>query len=189
MKLCANDSITESPSTATRTHTGAAKQGKSGHVKARDFLIKQVKLCPAGLEERIDCYKKTCKSIRRYVQYKSLTEIRVDDLDYRKYSVDASRSSLNRLDKAFKNSFRHFENGEAPSQYTESLWQLYRGSPAIMLLSRPKPVLDCNSRVEPESEIYTLPRIFYNYTQSRIIATYTFARIKFVIYLVHHNPI
>ena len=106
MKLGANDSIQESPTTITLTHTRTAKLSKSGHVEVRDFLFRQRKLCNAGLEDRIDCYKKTGNSISLYDQYKFLTEILADDPDYRKYSVDASRSCLNRFDKAFKNFFR-----------------------------------------------------------------------------------
>ena len=113
MKRGDNDSVIGSATNITRTHVRAAKLSKSGHVEVRDFLIKQRKLYNAGLEERIDCYKKTGKSISLYDQCKSLTEIRADDPDYRKYSANASCSSLNRLDKAFKIFLSRVEDGEA----------------------------------------------------------------------------
>ena len=113
MKLGANDSKIESPTTTTRTHTRTAKLSKSGHVEVRDFLIKQRKLYNAGLEERIDCYQKTGNSIGPYDQYNSLTEIRADDPDCRNYSASVLRFSLNRLDKAFKNFLSGVKDGEA----------------------------------------------------------------------------
>ena len=93
MKLGANDSERESPTIITQTHKRTAELSWSGRVSLRDFLIKQEKLYSAGMEERIDCYKKAGKSISRYDQYKSLTEIWADDPDFRKYSATASRST------------------------------------------------------------------------------------------------
>ena len=75
MKLGDNDPIIESPTTITRTQTRAAQLRKGGHVKVRNFLIKQRKLYNTALEERIDCYKNTGNSIGTYDQYKSLTEL------------------------------------------------------------------------------------------------------------------
>ena len=104
MQLNDHNAVTES--TVTRTYNQTASLSKSGHVKLSDFLIEQQKLFNAGLEERIECYKKTGKSISLYDPYKSLTEIRADDPDIRQYSLPALRSCLNRLDKAFQNFFR-----------------------------------------------------------------------------------
>ena len=112
MKLCANDSIAESATTITRTYTRTAKLSKRGHENVCDFLFKIRRLYNAALQERIDCYKKTGKSISLYDQYKSLTEIRADDPDYSKYSTSALRSILNRLDRAFKSFFRRVKEGK-----------------------------------------------------------------------------
>ena len=122
MKLGANDSKLESPTTITRTHTRTAKLSKSGHVKVRDFLIKQGKLYKAELEERIDCYKKTGNSISLYDQCKSLTEVRADDPDYGEYSVHALRSCLLRLDKSFKNFFNMTKSHKLARSTLERGW-------------------------------------------------------------------
>ena len=100
------------PTIVTRTYTRTASLSKRGHETLQDFLIKQQKLFNAALQERIDCYRKTGKSISLYDQYKSLTAIRSDDPDYCKYSLHATRSCLNRLDEAFKSFFRRVKEGK-----------------------------------------------------------------------------
>ena len=100
------------PTIVTRTHTRTAKLSKRGHEQLNDFLFKQQKLYNAALQERVDCYRKTGKSISLYDQYKSLTEVRADDPDIRQYSLRALRSCLNRLDEAFKSFFRRVKEGK-----------------------------------------------------------------------------
>ena len=50
----------------------------------------------AALQERIECYEKTGRSIGPYDQYKRLTVIRSDDPAYRELPVVLMRSALTR---------------------------------------------------------------------------------------------
>lgn len=56
----------------------------------------------AALQERIDCYRKTGKSISYNDQQASLTQIRADHPEYKAIPVYITRMTLRRLDKAFK---------------------------------------------------------------------------------------
>ena len=90
-----------------------------------DILLRQVTdLWNAGLQERMECYRKTGASIGKYAQYKPLTIIRTDDEAFRQFPVEAQgsprkpkeaqRTPLSRLDKAFRAFFRRVKAGEKP---------------------------------------------------------------------------
>ena len=80
-----------------------------------DALFRQLTdLWNAALQERTECFRKTGESIQKYDQYKSLTVIRSDDECFRQFPVEAQRTPLNRLDKAFKAFFRRVKAGEKP---------------------------------------------------------------------------
>ena len=78
------------------------------------MLCQWTDLWNAALEERIECYRKTGESISFYDQCKSLTVIRANDESFRQFTVEAQRTPLNRLDKAFKAFFRRVKAGEKP---------------------------------------------------------------------------
>ena len=59
----------------------------------------------AALEERISAWQKTGKSITRFDQTKSLTQIRADDANFSKYAVTMLRTPLVQVDEAFKGFF------------------------------------------------------------------------------------
>ena len=59
-----------------RTYSYKAKLSSGTHERISEFLEQQRQLYNVALQERIDCYKKTGKSISNYDQYKSLTKIR-----------------------------------------------------------------------------------------------------------------
>ncbi len=68
----------------------------------------------AALQERIDCYRKTGKSISYNDQQASLTQIRADHPEYKAIPVYITRMTLRRLDKAFKAFFERVKKGQAP---------------------------------------------------------------------------
>lgn len=90
-----------------RTFKYRTKLAKATHASLDDFLEQQRLLYNAALQERIDCYAKTGKSISFSDQCKSLTEIRREDVWFSQYHVGSQRSALNRLDKAYKRFFAH----------------------------------------------------------------------------------
>jgi len=69
----------------------------------------------AALQERIECYRKTGKTITLYDQNKSLTEIRQDkDCACAWMSVTMQRGALARVNKALKGFFRRVKAGQTP---------------------------------------------------------------------------
>lgn len=68
----------------------------------------------AALQERIDCYRKTGRSIAYNDQQASLTQIRADHPEYRSIPVYITRMTLRRLDKAFKSFFDRVKKGQTP---------------------------------------------------------------------------
>jgi len=94
-----------------RTYSYKALLSTPTHANLDKFLEQQRQLYNAGLQERIDCYKKTGVGISAYDQYKSLTEIRRDDPEFSDFHVSCQRSALLRLDKAYKH---FFSRGDFP---------------------------------------------------------------------------
>ncbi|MYA88679.1 MAG: IS200/IS605 family element transposase accessory protein TnpB [Boseongicola sp. SB0662_bin_57] len=97
-----------------RTVTLTASIGAATHCRLDAFLRQQAELWNAALEERIDCHRKTGKTITAFDQMKSLTEIRRDDDDFSQFHAATQRSVLLRLDKAFKRFFDQVRRGERP---------------------------------------------------------------------------
>ena len=77
-------------------------------------LEAQRQLYNAALEERIDCYRKTGKSITLFDQCKSLTECRRDIPEMAECPLRIQRGTIKRLDEAFQHFFRRVKNGEKP---------------------------------------------------------------------------
>ena len=90
-----------------RTYTYRAQLSRASHTSLNEFLAQQRLLYNGALQERIDCYRKTGRTISAYDQCKSLTAIRAQDEWFAKFHVMSQRSALLRLDKAFKRFFRH----------------------------------------------------------------------------------
>ncbi len=74
----------------------------------------QRQLYNAALEERIDCYRKTGRSLTYFDQCKALTECRRDLPEMASVPVAVQRGTLKRLDEAFKGFFRRVKNGGTP---------------------------------------------------------------------------
>ncbi len=90
-----------------RTYTYRAQLSRASHMRLNEFLEQQRLLYNGALQERIDCYRKTGRTISAYDQYKSLTTIRAQDEWFAKYHLQSQRSALIRLDKAYKRFFKH----------------------------------------------------------------------------------
>jgi putative transposase len=84
---------------------------KSQHRALERLCNAQRALYNAGLEERIDCYRKTGKT-RTYIdQCKALTQCRGELPDMAQLPVNLQRWTLKRLDDAFQGFFRRLKAG------------------------------------------------------------------------------
>ncbi|WP_442794085.1 RNA-guided endonuclease InsQ/TnpB family protein [Paraburkholderia sp. HD33-4] len=68
----------------------------------------------AALEERIDAYRKHCKSISYYDQQNVLPEIKAARPEFVELGSHALQQTLRRLDLAFQAFFRRFKAGQTP---------------------------------------------------------------------------
>lgn len=94
--------------------TCTASTSAATHCRLDAFLRQQTVLWNAALEERIDCCRKTGKTITAFDQMKLLTVIRGEDDDFRQFHVSAPRSALRRLERAFQTFFRRAKSGAKP---------------------------------------------------------------------------
>lgn len=85
------------------------------HAALARILEDQRQLYNAALQERIDCYRKTGRSLTAYDQYKTLTEWRRADQDAAACPLNIQRWTIRRLDDAYKAFFRRLKikNGKA----------------------------------------------------------------------------
>ena len=90
-----------------RTYKCRAKISKSGHRRLAEIFAMSAELYNAGLESRIDCYRKTGKGRSFFDQCKELTEVRADMHEFEAVSTIVFRGVLSRLDKAYKRFFKH----------------------------------------------------------------------------------
>jgi len=78
------------------------------------WLVLCQRLYNGALEQRKDAWRKQKKSVTRYDQQKELTQLRKEAPEYDAVSARALRSSLHRLDEAFRGFFRRLKRGEKP---------------------------------------------------------------------------
>jgi putative transposase len=71
--------------------------------------VAQRQLYNAALEERIDCYRKTGKTLTYIDQYKALTQCRRELPEMGELPVNLQRWTLKRLDNAFQGFFRRLK--------------------------------------------------------------------------------
>lgn len=90
-----------------RTYKCRAKLSKSGHKRLEEVFRLSAELYNAGLESRIDCYKRTGKGRSWQDQFAELTQVRAELPEFREVSAVAMRGVLSRLDKAYKRFFKH----------------------------------------------------------------------------------
>ncbi len=90
-----------------RTYKCRVRLSKTGHERLGEIFSLSAELYNAGLESRIDCYKKTGKGRSLYDQYKELVQVRVELPEFEAISSIVFRGVLSRLDKAYKRFFKH----------------------------------------------------------------------------------
>src|SRR4026209_2209101 len=87
---------------------------KRQHQALESILESQRQLYNAGLEERIDAYRKAGISRSRLDQFKALTEWRQGDPEGSSLPVTLQRWTLNQLDLAYRAFFRRLQAGKKP---------------------------------------------------------------------------
>lgn len=89
-----------------RTYKCRAKLSGAGHERLGEIFRLSAELYNAGLESRIDCYRKTGESRGLYDQHKELVQVRSELPEFEAVSSIVFRGVLSRLDKAYKSFFR-----------------------------------------------------------------------------------
>jgi len=89
-----------------KTYKCRTRISKAGHERLGEIFRLSAELYNAGLESRIDCYKKIGKSRSLYDQYKELVQVRAELPEFEAVSSIVFRGVLSRLDKAYKSFFR-----------------------------------------------------------------------------------
>lgn len=79
-----------------------------------DMLVSFCALYNAGLQQRIEAYRRQGKSLRYADQAGELKAVRLADERLANYSYSAEQQVLRRLDKSFKAFFRRIKAGEKP---------------------------------------------------------------------------
>jgi putative transposase len=87
---------------------------KRQHVDLRTILSSQRDLYNAALLERIDCYRKTGKSLFYIDQAKSISICRKEIPEMASLPANLQRGTLARLDRAFKGFFCRLKRGDNP---------------------------------------------------------------------------
>ena len=95
-----------------RTYKCRVKLSKAGQERLTEIFAMSAELYNAGLESRIDCYKKTGESRGLYDQYKELVQVRAELPEFEAISSIVFRGVLSRLDKAYKSFFRRVKAKE-----------------------------------------------------------------------------
>lgn len=102
-----------SPNTVIRTYKYRLLPRKAQHRALRDALDHTRDLYNAALEERIDCYRKTGRSISWAEQCRGLSALR-SDADFGRYSSPMQRWPIKRVDLAMQAFFRRLKAGGRP---------------------------------------------------------------------------
>ncbi len=95
-----------------RTYKCRVKLSRAGHERLGDIFAMSAELYNAGLESRIDCYRKTGENRSLYDQYKELVQVRAELPEFEAVSSIVFRGVLSRLDKAYKSFFRRVKAKE-----------------------------------------------------------------------------
>ena len=99
---------------------------KRQHARLADYLDHTRHLYNAALEERIDCYRKTGRSISNAEQARGLTELRRDAPEYAAYPRRLQRWAINLVDAAYRGMFTRHRKGERGRQIGFPSFRSYR---------------------------------------------------------------
>jgi putative transposase len=98
-----------------RTFVVRAYPTKALHARFADYLAHTRQLYNAALEERIDCYRKTKRTISNAEQARELTELRRDP-EYAAYPRRLQRWAINLVEAAYRGMFARHKKGERGRQ-------------------------------------------------------------------------
>lgn len=101
--------------TMVLTHRVRLQPTREQHRALERVLEQQRQLYNAALEERIECYRKTGKTLTDIDQSRSLTLIRADDPEFAGVQRRIQRATLTRLNRAFKSFFKRAKAGAGAS--------------------------------------------------------------------------
>ena len=90
-----------------RTYKCRVKISSAGHEELSRIFSMSAELYNAGLESRIDCYRKTGKGRSLYDQYKELVQVRAELPEFEAISSIVFRGVLSRLDRAYRRFFKY----------------------------------------------------------------------------------
>ena len=90
-----------------RTYKCRVKLSSAGHERLGEIFSMSAELYNAGLESRIDCYRKTGEGRSYYDQCKELVQVRAELPEYEAVSSIVFRGVLSRLNKAYGRFFKH----------------------------------------------------------------------------------
>ena len=96
----------------TKTYTALLKKQTRDNLTT--FLLQQKYLYNKALQERIDHYKETGKSLSNIDQKKSYTQFRQENIEYQRFDSFAQRTIYDRLHKSFQNFFRRVKKQQNP---------------------------------------------------------------------------
>ena len=116
-----------------RTYKCRTRISKAGHNRLGEIFRLSAELYNAGLQSRIDCYRKTEGNRSFFDQCKELTEVRAEIPEFKEISVVLFRGVLSRLDKAYERFFAHggfprFKSGRRwrSIEINDKCWQVLK---------------------------------------------------------------
>ena len=164
-----------------RTYKCRAKLSKSGHERLGEVFRLSAELYNAGLESRIDCYKRTGEGRSLYDQYHELTEVRAELPEFASISSVVMRGVLSRLDKAYK---RFFEYGGFPRfksawrwrtiEINDQAWQMLRreGDKTVLKIKGLPRILVNSSKELPPNNLLKTIRITRKPLRTEVALSY-----------------
>ena len=109
-----------------RTYKCRVKLSSAGHETLSQIFGMSAELYNAGLESRIDCYRKTGEGRSYYDQCKELVQVRAELPEFEAVSSIVFRGVLSRLDKAYKSFFRRVRAKEKAGFPRWKSWRRWR---------------------------------------------------------------
>lgn len=116
-----------------RTYKCRAKLSVTAHERLTEVFAMSAEIYNAGLESRIDCYKRTGEGRSYYDQCKELVQVRAELPEFEPVSSIVFRGVLSRLDKAYKRFFKHGGFPRFKSRYrwrtieiNDKAWQMLK---------------------------------------------------------------
>ncbi len=163
------------------TYKCRVKLSKAGHERLGEIFAMSAELYNAGLESRIDCYRKTGKGLSLYDQYKELVEVRQFISEFGEVSSVAMRGVLSRLDNAYKRFFKHggfprFKSGRRwrTIEINDQCWRMLKreGSKTVLKIKGLPRIVVRPSRELPRNDLLKAIRITRKPLRTEVALSY-----------------